>query len=157
MGLPTMTGISMSKSKLFIDTGGFIAMANKKDQYHQIAATFYRELKGDILRVTSNLVVSESYTFLRYKAGYPVAMHYLTYIKKAETAGYLQVVFSNARCEEQAVGILEKYSDHDISYVDAVSFAIIMSDEKMDRIFSFDHHFNLTGKEIVPVLRQQGW
>ncbi|MDD4563041.1 MAG: hypothetical protein WC109_02915 [Syntrophomonadaceae bacterium] len=32
------------KSKLFIDTGGFIALVNKRDQYHKLAASFYRSL-----------------------------------------------------------------------------------------------------------------
>ena len=151
MGQLTMIGISMSRSKLFIDTGAFIALTNEKDQYNKVASSFYRELKGDILRVTSNLVVSECYTFLRYKIGYPAAMRYLTTIKRAETSGYLQIIFSNDRIEEQARSILEKYAEHDISYVDAVSFVIINTDARIDRVFTFDRHFHLTGKEITPV------
>jgi hypothetical protein len=146
-----MTGISMmSRSKLFIDTGGFIALANERDQYHKVAASFYRQLDGGIIRVTSNLVISETYTFLRYRIGYSVAMRYLLSTKKAQSGGYLQILFSNEKSEEQALKILEKYNDHDISYVDAVSFGFIMSDARIDRVLTFDRHFLLIGREIVP-------
>lgn len=146
-----MTGIyMMSKSKLFIDTGGFIALVNKRDQYHKLAASFYRQLDGSITRVTSNLVISETYTFLRYRMGYSIAIRYLQSIKKAQTSGYMQIIFSDENIEEQAMSLLEKYNDHDISYVDAVSLSLIISDVEIDRILTFDHHFTLSGKEIVP-------
>ena len=45
---------------VFVDTGGWIAMAVKRDRYHKKAATYYRKLSKDKVRlVTSNYVLAE--------------------------------------------------------------------------------------------------
>lgn len=145
-----MTGTFMNRMKLFIDTSAFIALINSKDQFHLPASNVYRQQKENILRLTTNLVISETYSFLRYKMGYLLAMQYLEFIKKAEASGHLQIIYSNPKLEQTAKKILHTYHDHDLSYVDAVSFAVIETDKLITSVFTFDHHFHLTGRNVIP-------
>lgn len=56
--------------KIFVDTGFYIALANKGDERHQEAVEAWRVLPERTKFVTSDLVVSETYTRLLYDLGY---------------------------------------------------------------------------------------
>ena len=56
-------------SKLFIDTGAFIALICQDDNLHNTATIFYQSLRKSTLLITSILVISETYTWLRYHKG----------------------------------------------------------------------------------------
>ncbi|MFD1360950.1 hypothetical protein [Lentibacillus salinarum] len=45
--------------------------------------------------------------------------------------------------------LLRDFSDQCLSYVDAVSIAI-MKKERISKVFGFDHHFYVMGFEVVP-------
>jgi len=52
---------------VFVDTGGWIAMAVSRDQYHQQAAFYYQGLsRNKVPLLTSNYVLTETYTRIRY-------------------------------------------------------------------------------------------
>jgi predicted nucleic acid-binding protein len=58
-------------------------------------------------------------------------------------------VFSDARLESNAEEILEKYVDQDFSFVDAVSFAVMM-EQGIKEAFTFDNHFVTMGFRKIP-------
>ena len=45
---------------------------------------------------------------------------------------------------------LEKYRDQDISFVDALSLTYLELDNSVKDVFTFDHHFHISGKNILP-------
>lgn len=51
--------------RLFIDTGAFIAMIDERDPLHQEAQAFYTSIRKRVTLITSLLVISETYTWLR--------------------------------------------------------------------------------------------
>jgi len=55
--------------KLFIDTGAWIALNNKKDEQHQDAVNANKDFpdKG-YFYVTTDYILDETYTLLRFKA-----------------------------------------------------------------------------------------
>jgi hypothetical protein len=52
-------------SKLFIDSGAFIALIDEHDSLHQVSQAFYKALTKRTSLITSLTVVSETYTWLR--------------------------------------------------------------------------------------------
>lgn len=111
--------------RLFIDTGAFIALVDERDPLHQETRTFYTSLTKGASLLTSLMVVSETYTWLRYHAGSNLAIRFLEIIEKAEKAGSLKVIIPDEDVKSKAHAVLRKYLDQDLSYVDAVSFVIL--------------------------------
>lgn len=124
-----------------MDTGAFIALADRTDQYHEEAERIYKEIGTKYPQVTTNHVISETYVFLRYNVGFEIAIRVLKALKSAERVGILEIVYSNSDIEDSAIKILEKYSDQALSFVDAVSFAVLERKPEIQDVFAFDSHF----------------
>ena len=96
--------------------------------------------------VTTNLVVSETYTFSRNEIGFATAWDFL---ERTGQTPRLDIVMSDPVLEAQARRLLVKYHDHDFSYADAVSFAVLRQLGIKDA-FAFDRHFEVAGFTKIP-------
>ncbi|MFD1360949.1 hypothetical protein [Lentibacillus salinarum] len=54
----------MKRSKLFIDTGAWIALIVKTDQFQNMARSYLESLDLSIKRLSSSYVIAETYTWL---------------------------------------------------------------------------------------------
>ena len=137
---------SMSR-EVFVDTSAWIAAGNTSDKYHPAAVAEYRRLLASYNRfVTTNLVIAEAYIIIRRSGGYLQAMRYLRSLRGSPR---LERVWSDAELESLAESILEKHTDQDFSYTDAVSFAV-MQQRGIQQAFTFDSHFATLGFEMLP-------
>ncbi len=137
----------MSHQNIFVDTGAWFALADKDDAYHKKAASVYPSLlKTHRSLITSNLVIAESYVLILKELGHKAALDFLAGIKASPR---ILKIHSDEEIEADAEGILIKYADHDFSYTDAVSFAI-MERQKTVKAFCFDKHFVTAGFEKIP-------
>lgn len=137
----------MIPSPVFIDTGAFFALQARDDAHHEEAReTLPRIISRGSSLVTSNLVMSETYTLLRVTRGFQEAGRFLEYAGRSTR---LKIVFSDAAIEDDACVILRKYADHPLSYADGVSFAI-MRRLRLSHAFAFDIHFRIAGFHRVP-------
>ena len=131
---------------ILIDTSAALALHCPSDSYHQIANEFFQNSTG-VLWVALNVTAHESYTRTRYDKSFRSAMKVYDFLQGNKI---LQMTF-DCQDDVQAKILLEKYSEHKISYHDALC-AVIMKKAGIYRIFSFDHHFWIMGFEIQP-----GW
>lgn len=99
-------------TKLFIDTGGFVALADRNDMQHDHAVEFYRALSRNIQRITSLPVISESYAWILYHLGGQQAKQWLRYVEEAETQGLLSVVYPDRGLGKKASQIIYRFEDH---------------------------------------------
>jgi len=77
---------------VFVDTGGWIAMAVVRDRFHKQAASYYRELsRKKIQLVTSEYVLVETYTRIRYDDGHDKALQFYSIIQDAIQRGRLHL------------------------------------------------------------------
>jgi len=133
--------------KVFVDTGAWIAITDSRDKYHKAASELYKNLIQEQRNlVTTNLVIAEAYIIIRRTGGHDPATHFLRAIKGSAR---LLKVDSDASVESEAEEILERYSDQDFSYADAVSF-VVMRDREIKEAFAFDQHFLTAGFELLP-------
>jgi len=122
---------------VFADTGGWIAMAVKRDLYHKRAATCYRKLSKDKVRlVTSNYVFAK-------------ALQFNALIQKAIEAGRLNLEWVTPAIHKEAWDIFENYADQDFSFVDCTSF-VISKRVGVREVFGFDDHFKTMGLILKP-------
>jgi predicted nucleic acid-binding protein len=134
-------------SEIFVDSGVWLALSNWRDQYHQVAASYYRTLLDERATfITTNLVISESYELIRRRGGHRWAIRFLHSVRSST---FIHKVHSSVTLEQEAERILEQYADQDFSYVDAVSFAL-MRQRTISTAFAFDTHFRVAGFDLAP-------
>ena len=128
---------------VFIDSGAFIALYLKEDQYHEQAAEIFPVLPHPIF--TSNHVVDEVATFLARKFGYGYAADRIDDLYASKD---IDVVSSTRDDEVQAIRWMRKYADQEVSFTDCISFAM-MRRLRIRSVFTFDRHFRDAGFRII--------
>lgn len=137
----------MKPRRIFVDTGAWFAAQVADDARHEEAASALTDLIAQpIVLVTTNHVVGETYALLRVTRGYDACRRFLESLDQSRR---LERIFVSEDAELRAFAILERYRDHDFSFVDATSFAI-MRTERIHHAFAFDSHFAAAGFVRVP-------
>lgn len=144
-----MTDTFTPGSKLFIDSGAFIALAHEGDDLHREAIEFYKTVPVYVSRVATHAVIGETYTFLRYHAWQGAALAWLDSMEKALVGGHLRVVCPDADVDRAAREVLRRFKDQELSYTDALTLAVLEM-ERVKFVFGFDHHLGLTGRAVLP-------
>jgi len=124
----------MSLSVL-IDTGVFYAFYNKRDVHHlDSICLLVHILEGRYGHpYTVDLVVSETYTLLRYRLGYEAAMAFLEALKKSGVT----IIFLDDEGYGGVIRVLKEYSDRKLSFTDA--FLIHVSESYgIENVVSYD-------------------
>ena len=133
--------------EVFVDTSAWIAVSDLRDKYHAPARGEYNRLIDEHrILVTTNLVVAETYILIRRIGGHAQAVHFLHSLRGSPR---LQRVWSDAGMESQAENIMERHSDQDFSFTDAVSF-VVMQERGIEEAFTFDNHFASLGFKMLP-------
>ena len=123
--------------EIFVDTSAWIALVDPSDLHHKPAVAVYPDLLRRAFLLTTNLVVAETHIALRRKIGCQVA---LAFLEKVRQSKRIRVVYPSSEMDETAVQVLRKYDDQDLSYTDAVSFAVIQT-RSIQEAFTYDRHF----------------
>ncbi len=72
-----------------------------------------------------------------------------SFLERLKASPRIKKAYSGEDIEEEAEGILRKYSDQDFSYTDSVSF-VVMRRLKIKKAFCFDKHFSTAGFPVIP-------
>lgn len=130
--------------RVFLDTGALYALVDQDDAKHNDAYRVWEKLLTENMPLVSTiLVVSETYTLIRYKLGHTQAIEFLNIISEAQQSKHIDIRLLNEELIKHACDILNKYNDHKLSYTDAVSLALIEL-EDIGYSFDFDYHFRLS-------------
>ncbi|HRQ41105.1 MAG TPA: PIN domain-containing protein [Chloroflexota bacterium] len=136
-------------SGVFVDTGAWLALADRRDKYHGAATAVYPQLLQQHPRlITTNLVIAESYALIRYRLGYQPGIRFLRSLRQSQRLARL---YTDETVELAAEQLIEKYADQDFSLVDAASF-VVMRQHNITEVFAFDHHFLVMGFTLVTAL-----
>ena len=133
----------------FVDSSAWIAVLMPTETHHAAARAFFRNLTGETRLVTSNLVLSETFTWLRYKSGLPLAVRFQNTVSAARRIGQLTVVWTTEGMDASAWTMFEGYADQAFSFCDCVS-AIIARAQKVDYFFAFGSDFITMGFDMRP-------
>ncbi len=133
--------------RVFVDTSAFFAHLVAEDRHHpQARALFERAARESWTLVTTNAVVSESYTLIRVRArnGRELAVAFLDDIRD----GLCTVERVGPIDEARAVDLLRQYGDKSFSFCDALSF-MAMERLGLTDALAFDEDFRSYGKIVV--------
>lgn len=94
--------------------------------------------------LTTNLVIGETWTFLRRKDSHHVAVAYLESVNALRNRSKLLVQRVDDRQEERAWKWLRRRDERVYSFVDATSFQV-MNDRRLHEALAFDEDFAAAG------------
>ena len=132
---------------ILVDTGAWVAIADKNDQYSKEASHQYTSLilKKERL-ITSNLVLVETYNLLSQTLGAGATIKFGNIL---DSTNLIRIETITEIDWDRGWKILEKYDDKKFSFTDCTSFAL-MERLKLKTAFSFDVHFTQYGFTKIP-------
>jgi uncharacterized protein len=127
---------------VFVDTGAWVALRYRRDQYHARARVLLQRLRGDGLGlVTTEWVAAETITLLKARGAIDEAL----ILGEAIQAGRLgHLVESTGERRRRAWELFVRYRDRRVGWVDCASFAV-MDELNVNRFFGFDDDFVRAG------------
>lgn len=134
----------MSRPKVFLDTGIFIAALSRRDQYHTQARALFGGTRPHWH--TTLLVWSEAYSWFLYRHGEEAARSFGLFADSLEGLTLLGVDAEHHRATRR---MLNRLRGARLTYVDAASLAF-MAEHGIETVWSTDHHLGLTGAQVLP-------
>jgi uncharacterized protein len=135
--------------RVFVDTGGFVALLVAEDQMHGRAAELFSTASRERwLLVTTNVVVIETYSVLlaRARDGRRAAISFLDAVRASSAA--LAVEPIRADDEATAETLVRTHADKTYSLCDAISF-VVMGRLGITEAIAFDRHFREYGRFTI--------
>lgn len=134
----------------FADTGWWVAWALPGDGKHEAAIHMLGRLGRNEQVLTTNLVVGESWTFLRRKDSHRSALAFIDRVEILKAENRLVVHRVTEEQELSAWEWLRKHDERVYSFVDSTSFCV-MRDRRLREALAFDHDFAAAGfNEVKP-------
>jgi len=138
-----------SSDLIFVDASAWIALTDKSDKYHRQSAAIYVKIKEQRKQlVTSDYVISETATRIRYDAGHADAVRFLDLVMRAVKLNALKIIFVDDELFRAATSIFRKYDDAALSFVDCTSFAVCRLID-INQSFYLDQHFTMMGIALL--------
>ena len=133
---------------IFVDTGAWIAISNPKDQHHREAVTIYNRIQQrKIYFLTTDYVIDETITRLRYDTNHSLAIMFLSHIEMLVETGVLTVVEINKDVFAAAKALFRQYDSARLSFTDCTSF-VVCRENNITEAFAFDQHFAMMGIDL---------
>jgi predicted nucleic acid-binding protein len=123
----------------FVDTSFWVALRFARDRRHEAARAIWASGTGAL--TTSNLVVGETWTFLRRRVGHHRAMEFYDAAMRLPS---LTIRFVDDGLEAEAWRWLRRHDERQYSFVDATSFAL-MRRSRLREAMAFDDDFASAG------------
>jgi predicted nucleic acid-binding protein len=128
----------------FADTSWWVAWSLPGDSRHADALALLNHLGAAEQVLTTNLIVGETWTFLRRKDGHPTALAFFDRVRLLDEQTKLTVHRVTAEQEAKAWGWLRRHDERAYSFVDATSFRV-MRDRRLREALAFDQDFAAAG------------
>jgi uncharacterized protein len=134
-------------NRLFVDTAGWMAMADARDPLHKKSLRSCDDWleKGGIL-VTSNHILDESLTLIRMRLGIEAAEKWWAMVSESPRCN---VEWITPDRTEKAVRWFFSWRDQSFSFTDCTSF-IVMKELGIEDALTGDKHFSTAGFRIHP-------
>ena len=128
---------------IFVDTGAWIAILNWRDQHHQEVVAMYNKLQQQQTRLlTTDYVIDETVTRLRYDANHSLAVMFFNRIELFMETGVLTVAEIDKNIFEKAKALFRQYDSARLSFTDCTSF-VVCQENNIREAFAFDQHFSM--------------
>lgn len=129
-------------SEAYVDTSALIAFVDRSDSYHVLFARLFAKPPP---LVTTTLVIAEGHAWFLRRYDRTRALQFLAMIEEMRPLRLLSV---GPKDHAEAVTLLRKFSDQDLTLTDAVGLHLMCS-RKSATCWSTDFHLGLTGVPLA--------
>ncbi|MGA2262291.1 MAG: PIN domain-containing protein [Acidobacteriota bacterium] len=129
---------------VFVDTGGFYALADRRDPAHRRASHFTDSCSA--LLLTTDYVFAETMSLLTKRLGKEIAV---TFGHGVRTSPSIRIEEATPQMREKAWRLFSKQRDKDYDLIDCISFSMMESFD-IREAFGFDRHFTQYGFRLLP-------
>jgi predicted nucleic acid-binding protein len=137
----------MTIKRLFVDTAGWVMMADGSDRKHAAAiAARDKWLKLGGVLLTTDFVLDETLTLLRVRLSLDAAEAWWEQIDASPRVLWEWIDPERA---EKARRWFFRFRDKSFSFTDCTSF-VVMKDLRIRHALTSDHHFVQAGFELLP-------
>lgn len=127
---------------LFVDTGAWVALRYRRDQYHEQARRLLLRVRAERRTlVTSEWILAEAVTLLKARGAVDHAIGLGTALTDGSVCRLME---SSTSRRARAWQLFLRYRDGRAGYVDCTSFAI-MEELGLSTVFGFDADFAAAG------------
>jgi len=131
---------------IFVDTSAWLALNDKNDRYHNRAVAKSLEIKIQRIElITSEYIIDESITLIRYRVSHKAAVVFGDSIFNSNIVRIMDVTNEG---RNRAWEKFKQYDDKEFSFTDCTSF-VLMKKMKLQKAFTFDEHFKRMGFEVA--------
>lgn len=131
--------------RLFVDTSAWLALNDRNDQYYSKAAAKSVEIKRHRIElITSEYVLDESITLIRYRVSHQAAV---IFGNSLLNSNIVRVEDVSAEDRFKAWEMFKKFEDKELSFTDCTSF-VLMKNLRLQKAFTFDEHFRQMRFEV---------
>jgi predicted nucleic acid-binding protein len=132
---------------LFVDTAGWMACADGADPaYVRCCAARDSALEAGQMLVTTDFVVDETLTLLRFRLGLSAAEAWWQQVDRSARLRWERI---DSDRFEKARHLFFRYRDKDFSFTDCTSF-VIMREVRLTHEITTDRHFRQMGFHVLP-------
>lgn len=137
-------------NQVFVDSWAWFALTHSRSADHVKAQQANDKLLNAGYRfVTTNFVLAESTTLIRYQLAHATSVQFLKIVDELVAGKLLSVIRISELHEQTARSLFERYSDQDFSFADCTSFAV-MRELEIEEVFTGDKHFATMGFRLMP-------
>jgi predicted nucleic acid-binding protein len=130
------------RTDAYVDTSALIAFADRSDTYHPL---FRRLFSSPPRLITTPLVIAEGHGWFLRRYDRMRALQFLAMI---EVMTPLQLISVGPSEQAEAMAILRRFSDQNLTLADAVGLHV-MGSRGIRACWSTDFHLGLTGVPLV--------
>jgi uncharacterized protein len=128
--------------KLFVDTWGWVAVADRRDPGHEAATEIFHRARRSGGAITSNFILDETFTHLFKRRPFEDAWYFTTMVVQSPFIDIQEV--TSARFS-RSIELRKQFSDKPrISFTDLSTMAIMVELGITD-ILTADRHFTQVG------------
>jgi len=130
------------RTESYVDTSALIAFADKSDSFNSLFRRLFAEPPP---LVTTTLVIAEGHGWFLKRYDRRRALQFLAMIEEMK---FLKIQPVAERDLTLAAVVLRRFSDQNLTLVDAVGL-VIMKERNIRTCWSTDFHLGLTGASLV--------
>ena len=124
---------------IFVDSGAWIALLNRRDQHHDDAVVILNNLgRQNVQLLTTDYVIDETVTWLRYRVSHPVAVQFFDLIGSSRATGVLTLVAIDRFLFQEAERLFRQYTLRGYHLQIALALQFVSSIKSQRRLLSID-------------------
>jgi predicted nucleic acid-binding protein len=136
------------KAPIFVDTGCVLALANKRDKYHELALTAFEIVSPPYLTTEAVLVeVGNAFSRVKWRT---MGVDALSYVRHST---HFEIVSVDSELLGRAIALYSARMDKDWGLTDCISF-VVMRERRLTDVLATDRHFEQAGFQNLLTARQ---